>query len=104
MKLQKKNRDIVKSFITAYIDSWKKIITKGWPGYLVLHNMINYEWESYNHGAGNFGFGLSSTSHIESLYHQLKSKIRDMYHSIPAYNFLHFLREAEWLIKNLNLS
>jgi hypothetical protein len=56
-------------------------------------------WEVHSHGEGDFGFGLSSTSHVEALWNQLKYKIKKLYSSIPSINYLYFLRKAEWRIK-----
>lgn len=50
------------------------------------------------------GLGICSTSHVEALWHQLKTKIKKIYSSIPSINFLLFPREAEWLIKNQKLN
>ena len=65
-----------------------------------------YSWiddnnSGYSHithilGGGDFGFGISSTSHIESLWNALKAKIKTTYHIIRSKNFISFLREAEW--------
>lgn len=51
------------------------------------------------HGGGDFGFGRESTSHIESIWSQIKAKIKDTYYTIPEKNILHFVREAEFKIK-----
>ena len=73
-------------------------------GYSFLSQLDGYDWDVHNHGAGDFGFGISSTSHVEALWHQIKSKIKKMYNSIPSINFLLFLREAEWRINNSKLN
>ena len=99
-----RNSETLKGFITSYIDRGNKIITDGWQGYSFLSHLNGYEWEVHNHGAGDFGFGLSSTSHVEALWHQLKSKLKKLYNSIPSINFLLFLREAEWHIKTNGLN
>ena len=99
-----RDSNILKLFITTYIERGNKIITDRWSGYSFLANEDGYDWDPHTHGAGDFGFGLSSTSHIEQLWHQLKDKIRKIYNSIPFYNFLHYLREAEWRIKYNRLS
>ena len=51
---------------------------------------------------GQFGFGISSTSFIESLWHALKSKILGIYKHIPSKYFVSYLREAEFKVKNAN--
>lgn len=57
-----------------------------------------YTHIKHNHGAGSFGFGIQSTSHIESIWSQIKSKIKATYNTIPNKNILHFVREAEYKI------
>ena len=94
-----RTREILKNFLNKYIDSGNKIITDGWVGYVFINSLEGYEWETHNHGEGDFGMRNSSTSHIESLCHQLKSKIKHIYNSNPVFNFLYYLREAEWMIK-----
>ena len=43
--------------------------------------------------------GLTSTSHIEALWANLKSIIKNSYHIIPSKKFISFLKEAEFKIK-----
>ena len=47
----------------------------GWTRYYFLNNNINYTHERHNHGAGYFGYGTHSTSHIETLRANLKKFI-----------------------------
>lgn len=88
----------LKKFIISYIDSGNTIITEGWQGYAFLQNNNSYVWEMHNHGAGDFGIGINSTSHIESLWHEIKSKFKNTYLTIPSIHFLYFLREIEFKI------
>ena len=53
-------------------------MTDGWSEYLFLNNLNEYDWESHNHGGGDFCMEIASTSHIESLLHQLKSKLKSI--------------------------
>lgn len=39
---------------------------------------------------------MDSTSHIEQLWHNIKSIIKSIYYIIPVKNFILFLREIEW--------
>lgn len=43
----------------------------------------------------NFGYGLDSTNHIESLWSSLKALIKSIYTVIPKDNFSLFFLEAE---------
>ena len=56
------------------------------------------------HGGGDFGFSLESTSHIESIWEQIKSKIKESYHLYPHKVFLYFVREIEFKIRIRNLT
>ena len=62
------------------------------------HNLENEGY--HNHGGGDFGFGLNSTSTIEYLWNALKVKIEKTYRIIPSKNFVSYLREAEWKYLN----
>ena len=69
------NRDThnLKKFITNYIPIGNKVVTDSWSGYNFL-DMPNsgYIHLKHNHRGGQFGLGLESTSHIESLWAILK--------------------------------
>ena len=68
-----------------------------WAGYNFLCNNINYTHESHHQGGGDFGIGLPSTSHIESVWANLKNLITSIYGIIPKKNyFILFLKEAEF--------
>ena len=53
-----------------------------------IPNNINYTHERHNHGAGDFGFGAHSTSHIESLWSYLKEIITKIYGITPQKKFI----------------
>ena len=67
----------LKIFVENHIEPGTKIVTDGWAGYSFLDDSENsvYECEIHNHGAGDFGFGLSSTSHIENILANIKIKL-----------------------------
>ena len=90
----------MKEFITTHIESRNKIITDGWSGYSFIDDLQGYIREVHIHEASDFGYGVNSTSHIESIWSQLKSVIKNIYYIIPHQNFLLYLRETEWRIKN----
>ena len=96
----KRNEAVLKTFITNYIEKGNKLITDGWNGYLFIDEMNGYSREVHIHGASDFGLGINSTSHIESICSQLKATIKQIYYIIPHENFILYLREAEWRIKN----
>lgn len=51
---------------------------------------------THNHGNGDFGYGLDSTSHTESLWANIKSLIKSIYNVIPSENIKLFLKEGEF--------
>lgn len=95
----------IEKFIKKYIPSHSTVITDGWSGYQWM-NRINsrYNHIVHSHAAGDFGYRLESTSHIESLWDNLKFLIKRMYNMIPSSNFYGFLKESEFRhnISNLN--
>ena len=52
----------------------------------------------------DFGYGLDSTSYIESVWGILQSEIKCVYATIRPKNFLYFLKEAEFKVKNIHLT
>lgn len=86
-------------FIKNFVDKGNTIITDGWGAYQNLTNE-GYQHDVHIHGGGDFGFGLHSTSIIESLWNAIKGKIKNTYRIIPSHNFVSYLREAEWKYKN----
>ena len=97
-----RNQNILKSFIMNYINRGNIIVCDGWQGYAFLDNIEGYTRDMHIHGGGDFGLGLTSTSHIESIWSQLKSILKNIYYIIPHQNFILYLREAEWRVKNKN--
>ena len=67
------------------------------------HNS-RYNHIVHSHADSDFGYGLESISHIESLWANLKYLIKRMYNMIPSSNFYGFLKESEFRhnISNLN--
>ena len=64
--------------------------------------MAEYTHNKDIHGGGDFGYALNSTSHIESIWGQLKSCLKNIHYVIPNQNIYLFVKEAEWRIKNRN--
>ena len=63
-----RNADTLNKFISKFVKSGNTIISDHWAGYDYLDRQDSgYVHIKFNHGRGQFGFGLSSTSHIESL-------------------------------------
>ena len=91
--------ETLKNFVKKFVAPGHTIVTDGWLGYSFLEDE-GYIHDEHNHGGGDFGFGISSTSHIKSLWHNLKDSITNIYNMIPSRNFVSFLRESEWRIKN----
>ena len=86
--INNRTRDI-KKIVTEFIPKGNTILTDGALCYLWM--------DDPNNGYGDFGYALDSTSHIESLWANLKSLIKSIYSIIPSENISFFLREAEFL-------
>ena len=100
-----RNSNVLKKFIFAYVKPGNIIVSDWWAGYDFLsENNSPYVHSVHNHGHGDFGIGLDSTSHIEQLWSQLKSTISKIYTIIPSKNFYLYLKEAEFRLKIKNLS
>ena len=52
-------------------------------GILIIIAHSGYIHIKHLHNTGSFVVGLQSTSHIESIWAQIKSKIKETYPSIP---------------------
>ena len=94
-----RDNDILKKFVYKCIEKGNTIVSKGWAGYSFLNNQ-DYNHIVHIHGGGDFGFGITSTSYIEGLWSNIKSKIKSIYHNIPSFSFINFLRVSEFRIKN----
>ena len=74
-----RNANYFKIFITNHIIiPGTNIIHDGWRAYSLLdsHDSV-YIHEEYNHCQGNFGYGLVSTSHIESEFRYIIFKLNN---------------------------
>ena len=88
-----------------------KFIPKG--NIIVTDDFSFYHWlddpssgyvhSVHNHSHGNFGYGFDSTSHIESLWSNLKTLIKSFYIFILDNIFLYFFSKLnfEEILKNL---
>ena len=101
----KRDAVTLKNFIEKHVPRGNRIVTDGWSGYDFLdHPNSGYIRSKHIHGGGDFGYGIDSTSHIESIWAQIESKLKETYHSIPSKTFLSFLREIEFKLKNKHLN
>ena len=69
-------------------------------GYGFIDILDGYTRDIHIQGGQDFGFGVNSTSQIESIWSQLKSILKSIYYIIAHRNFPLYLREAEWRQKN----
>ena len=58
----------------------------------------------HNHSRGDFIRGRESTSHTYILWSKLKDGIKSTYKTIQNKDFLYFLKEQEFKIKNKHLN
>ena len=89
--------DILKKIIFKHIKRGNIIVSDDWTGYIWISNIeYGYVHSAHNHGHGDFGWGLDSTSNIENILAYLKSLIKRIYNNIPYKNFILFLHEAKF--------
>ena len=80
-----RDSDILKKFISKFIPPGNHIISDGWIGYSFLNEPLSdYSHSVHIHGRNDFGFGLDSTSHIESILGILKQEIKGVYTTIRS--------------------
>ena len=92
---------ILKKIIKHHIGYNNTIISDGWESYNWLREA------GYNHivhGRNDFGHGSESTSHIESIWGQLKRIINTIYNALAPEIFIYYLKEIEfrYSIRNKN--
>ncbi len=99
--VENRDQQTMKTIIEKHICKGNIINADSWPAYNFLDNIDSgFLHNSYNHNRGIFGL----TSRIESIWDEMKEKIKSMYHTINNQNFIYFLSEAEFrrIIKNMN--
>lgn len=73
-----RDADTIKTFLTKYVGSGNRIVIDGWSGYDFLdHPLSGYRRYKHIHGRSDFGYGVPSTSHIENIWAQIQSKLKD---------------------------
>ena len=85
-----KTRDgaTLKEFINRFIKRGNYIVSDGWSGYeRAEEENSGYNHIKHIHGHRDFGYGIESTSHVESIWSQLKAEIKSIYYFIPLHNF-----------------
>ena len=100
-----RDADILEKIIRYHISIGNNIITDGWGAY----NWMNAANSGFNriihiHGHHDFGHGDESTSHIESVWSDLKRLLSRAYVAVKSENFIYFLKECEWRKKNSHLN
>ena len=65
--IEERNMQNLEIFCNNHIEPGTLVVTDGWSSYRFLDNPYSSVWEHeiHNHGAGDFGYGERSTSHIE---------------------------------------
>jgi transposase-like protein len=95
--VENRSAETMKKIITTLIPKGNRIITDAAACYNWLNDPDSgYEHSVHNHGHGNFGEGMDSTSHIEQLWHNIKQNITSIYKIIPSENFVLYLKESEF--------
>ena len=92
-----RNTEIMKEIIKHHIGIGNTIITHGWGAYDWMNN-LNSGYHRIIHilGHHDFGHGIESTSHIESVWGDLKRILSRFYIAVKSCNFIYFTKESEW--------
>ncbi len=97
--------ETIKKNIKHYIKIGNTIVTNGWHAYDWLdNNNSGYHRIQHLLGHHDFGYGSESTSHIESVWIDLKRLLNKFYNAVKPDNFIYFLKENERLKKLSNFS
>ena len=96
----RRDGDILQRIIRQHIGTGNNVVTDGWGAY----NWMNSVNSGFNriihiHGQHDFGYGEQSTSHIESVWSDLKQKLSAFYVAVREENFILFVKEMEWRMK-----
>ena len=98
--LPQRNSENIKIFIKNHVIPGTNVTHDGWGGYICLDdNDSVWTHETHNHGAGDFGSGTHSTSHIESYWSFFKSILKKLYPIFPHKKYIYFIREGEFRTK-----
>lgn len=90
--VKERNADILEKIIRHHIGRGNTIITDGWPSYSWLNqNNSGYRHIVHIHGRRDFGFGEQSTSHVESIWSDIKRLFSKYYVTVKPNNFIYYL-------------
>ena len=103
--VNQRTTEIIKKIIIHHIGKNNTIITDGWESYQWLSES-DYHHIVHVRGMNDFGHGNESTSHIKSIWGQLKGLINKIYNALLPDNFIYFLKEIElrYYIRDKNSS
>ena len=100
-----RNSEILEKIIRHHVSIGNNIITDGWSGYNWMDNPNSgFHRIIHVHGLHDFGHGAESTSHIESVWGDMKRLLKKIYISVKSENFIYFAKECEWRKKNNHLN
>lgn len=87
-----RDANAISKFIQKFIFPGNAIISDSWPRYNWLNDAYpGYSHIPFNHSNGSFGSGLTSTSHMESIWSIIKAKIKNIYYVTPNKNLFSFI-------------
>ena len=95
--VKRRDSDILQKIIKQHVGTGNNIVTDGWGayGWMNAHNS-GYNRIIHIHGHHDFGYGEESTSHVESVWGDLKQKLSSFYVAVKPDNFIYFAKEVEW--------
>ena len=87
----------LKTFVVNHIAPGTHLVHDGWVSYTFLDSEDSvYTDEEHNHGAGNFGEDLNSTSYLEGVWSWIKSEIKFLYRIMPHNRYIYSIKESEY--------
>lgn len=95
----------MKKIIKQHIGIGNNMVTDGWGAYEWMDaNNLGYNRIIHIHGHHDFGYEEESTSHVESVWADLKQKLKSIYIAVKPNIFIYFAKEEEWRKKIFNKS
>ena len=95
--VKSRDSDILEKIIRHHVGIGNNIVTDGWGAYNWMNSLNSgYHRIIHIHGHHDFGYGAESTSHVESVWGELKQKFRSFYVAVKSDNFILFAKEMEF--------
>ena len=92
-----RDSDILEKIIRHHVGIGNNIVTDGWGAYNWMNSFNSgYRRIIHIHGNHDFGYGAEATSHVESVWGDMKQKLRAFNVAVKSDNFILFGKEMEF--------